>query len=153
MKIDRSEVFRLLAKCRINLLGKNEILNMLCDYDVQDSLNIEEVIEETLAYKYSGVTNEYLEELWFVLTGKKACVTGRPTPLFPCPCCKYKTLTEIYSTKEGTGYDICAVCNWEDDGTVDPDIRSSVNQGSMKEYKLNIKENPQLVSRIYSEVV
>jgi hypothetical protein len=32
---------------------------------------------------------------------------------FRCPCCKYKTLSER------AGYDICAVCFWEDDGQDD----------------------------------
>ena len=34
---------------------------------------------------------------------------------YRCPCCGYKTLNER------GGYDICAVCFWEDDGQDDED--------------------------------
>ena len=34
--------------------------------------------------------------------------------LYTCPCCGYPTLTER------GGYDICCLCNWEDDGQDDP---------------------------------
>lgn len=33
---------------------------------------------------------------------------------YTCPCCGYPTLTER------GGYDICCLCNWEDDGQDDP---------------------------------
>jgi hypothetical protein len=33
----------------------------------------------------------------------------------PCPCCGYLTLTER------SGYEICGVCFWEDDGQDDPE--------------------------------
>lgn len=32
----------------------------------------------------------------------------------PCPCCGYLTL------EERGGYEICELCNWEDDGQADP---------------------------------
>ncbi len=35
---------------------------------------------------------------------------------FACPCCGYKTLNELYNVEQGTGYAICQVCWWEDDG-------------------------------------
>ena len=34
--------------------------------------------------------------------------------LYVCPCCDYPTLDER------GGYDICPLCNWEDDGQDDP---------------------------------
>ena len=34
--------------------------------------------------------------------------------VFACPCCGYPTLDER------GGYEICALCNWEDDGQDDP---------------------------------
>lgn len=33
---------------------------------------------------------------------------------YPCPCCTYLTLSEL------GGYEICCLCNWEDDGQDDP---------------------------------
>jgi hypothetical protein len=32
-----------------------------------------------------------------------------------CPCCGYRTLSEL------GGFDLCAVCYWEDDGQTDAD--------------------------------
>ena len=43
----------------------------------------------------------------------------------PCPCCGYLTLTER------GGFDICAVCFWEDDGQDDQDadvVREGPNE-------------------------
>ncbi|MGX1199098.1 CPCC family cysteine-rich protein [Parvibaculum sp. MBR-TMA-1.3b-4.2] len=37
-----------------------------------------------------------------------------PGHLYRCPCCGYPTL------EERGGYDICGLCNWEDDGQDDP---------------------------------
>lgn len=38
----------------------------------------------------------------------------QPGLRFTCPCCAYPTLSER------GGYDICELCNWEDDGQDDP---------------------------------
>jgi pantoate--beta-alanine ligase len=50
---------------------------------------------------------------------------------YPCPCCGYKTLTEVAS---GT-YDICPVCFWEDDPVQldDPDFAGGANRPSLRE--------------------
>ncbi|HEY5994269.1 MAG TPA: CPCC family cysteine-rich protein [Gallionellaceae bacterium] len=44
---------------------------------------------------------------------------------FSCPCCGYPTLDSR------AGYDICRLCNWEDDGQDDADAaeRSGCNHG------------------------
>ena len=39
----------------------------------------------------------------------------KKTDLVTCPCCGYPTLDER------AGFDICELCNWEDDGQDDPD--------------------------------
>ena len=46
--------------------------------------------------------------------------------LYPCPCCRYKTLAER------GGFDICPVCFWEDDGKDDEDapIRAALFDGT-----------------------
>lgn len=46
---------------------------------------------------------------------------------YTCPCCGYKTI-------EG-GYDICRICNWEDDSVQrnDPDYRGGANTESLRE--------------------
>jgi len=42
---------------------------------------------------------------------------GEPArvPQFACPCCHCRTLADL------AGYEICAVCFWEDDGQGDAD--------------------------------
>ncbi len=67
-------------------------------------------------------------------------MVGQPEPPLPCSCCGRRTLTERYDPRQGTGYDVCDHCSWEDDGTSDPDALSSVNHGSMAEYRLRLGE-------------
>lgn len=61
--------------------------------------------------------------------------------LLPCPCCGYKTLTERFDLKKGTGYDICPYCGWEDDGTTDIGSYRSINKGRILDYRNKISEN------------
>ncbi|WP_442894120.1 CPCC family cysteine-rich protein [Bradyrhizobium sp. AZCC 1721] len=39
-----------------------------------------------------------------------------PSPLFPCPCCGFPTLSER------SAWEICCVCWWEDDGQGDVSV-------------------------------
>ena len=55
---------------------------------------------------------------------------GEREDLFPCPCCGLRTLTERFHPMEGTGYDICPYCNWEDDGTTEEDAASPLTQNT-----------------------
>lgn len=82
-----------------------------------------------------GISNEYLSDFVETLTGKKINVTGNVEQLFTCPCCGFRTLTEEYNVDEGTGYDICPLCGWEDDGTTDIDSYRSINKGSISDYR------------------
>ena len=56
---------------------------------------------------------------------------------FPCPCCGYPTLDEP------SGYEICELCNWEDDGQGDADasiVRGGANGPySLAEARLNFR--------------
>ena len=58
-----------------------------------------------------------------------------------CPCCGYNTLTEEYNPKNGTGYDICPLCGWEDDGTIDVNSVRSINGGSISDYRKRLSLN------------
>jgi Cysteine-rich CPCC len=51
--------------------------------------------------------------------------------LHPCPCCSFRTMREEW---RGT-YELCPVCNWEDDGVQydDPDYRGGANEESLNE--------------------
>ena len=69
------------------------------------------------------------------ITGHKVEVTGEVEELFKCPCCGYNTLTEIFNQEEGTGYDICPLCGWEDDGTTDINEYRAINNGSIADYR------------------
>lgn len=88
-----------------------------------------------------GVTNGFLSEILCIITGYHVEVCGEVDKLFPCPCCGLKTLTEIFNSEEGTGYDICPYCNWEDDGTTEINVYRSINQGSIEDYRKNILAN------------
>ncbi len=70
--------------------------------------DIEEMEQEI---DFEGVSNGFLSEIILAVTGYKTEVTGEVEKLFPCPCCGFKTLTELYDVNEGTGYDICPYCN------------------------------------------
>jgi len=51
------------------------------------------------------------------------------TPKYDCPCCKQKTLVDFAI------YDICPVCNWEDDpvARANPDSDFGPNATSLSE--------------------
>jgi hypothetical protein len=51
--------------------------------------------------------------------------------LHPCPCCGFRTMREEW---RGT-YDLCPVCDWEDDGVQyeDPDYRGGSNEMSLNQ--------------------
>ncbi|WP_051311453.1 CPCC family cysteine-rich protein [Zooshikella ganghwensis] len=101
----------------------------------------DELLEIAITYEYLGVSNEFLEYEMDKYKRIQCKVDGRVERLEPCPCCKLKTLRELYDAKEGTGYCICPHCGWEDDGTTDISKISSANRGSINEYreKLNKK--------------
>lgn len=50
---------------------------------------------------------------------------------YQCPCCNYYTLDERAS------YDICPICNWEDDGTTEPDKVSGPNHTTLARAREN----------------
>ena len=71
--------------------------------------------------------------------------------LYKCPCCGHKTLTEIYNLDEGTGYDICPLCGWEDDGTTDIYQYRSINRGSIADYRKRLVKMSDIVEKKYDE--
>lgn len=89
-----------------------------------------------------GVSNGFLSQLIETITGIAVEVEGEVERLYSCPCCGYKTLTEKYNSMEGTGYDICPYCGWEDDGTTDIEIVRAINHGSIKDYRNRMESDP-----------
>ncbi len=84
---------------------------------------------EALKNNYFGVTNEYLSERLARITKQVVKVNGEAEQLLDCPCCQYQTL------QTRSMYDICPVCNWEDDGTNNIDEYSSPNHMTLAEGK------------------
>jgi len=145
-QIPRNEVFQLVTKCRLVFNTRDELLELLEKTDINDC-DIEKEVFETLKELYVGVSNGYLSELYEGIIGEKFEIVGDVFELFPCPCCEFRTLSEKYNLEEGSGYDICDYCNWEDDGTTNIDFSSSVNKGSITEYRDRIKKYPNLFYR------
>lgn len=138
-KITRENFLKLLFETR-SAIRKEIELSKYFDNDLLE-YNFDEDFEAIEIY-CQGVSNGFLAEIFEAITGLQVEVIGEVEKLYDCPCCELKTLTEIYNTKEGTGYDICPYCNWEDDGTTETNIRSSVNKGTIDEYRKKIKDNP-----------
>jgi len=108
-----------------------------------DKNALSNIIEHSdLEMDFQGVSNGFLSEIVHAVTGYDIEVIGEVDVLFSCPCCGYKTLTELHDTIKGTGYDICPYCRWEDDGTVDINSYRAINQGSIQDYRYKICTNP-----------
>ncbi|EIQ00556.1 hypothetical protein OpiT1DRAFT_05102 [Opitutaceae bacterium TAV1] len=56
-------------------------------------------------------------------------MNNEPDELAPCPCCGAKTISEPGA------YEICDVCDWEDDPvqSTDPDYAGGANKQSLNE--------------------
>lgn len=63
---------------------------------------------------FIGISNGFLSELIRTITRCEIEIYEEVEKLYPCPCCGFRTLTESFNPKEGTGYDICLYCKWED---------------------------------------
>jgi hypothetical protein len=57
--------------------------------------------------------------------------------MYACPCCGFLTLSE----KPPGTFEICPVCNWEDDGVqaADPTFEGGANKISLTEANRNFK--------------
>ena len=147
MKIkQRKDFFLELAKVRMKSMGQEEVKGVIEEYgcDQSDTLSgLAAALEEI----YSGVTNGFLSETFELLFGKELEFEGEVIDLHKCPCCEYQTLNEIYDSDLGTGYDICSICGWADNGTKDVDKQSGVNKGSISEYREKMHENPNFYYR------
>lgn len=136
-QILRTDVINIICHYRMKFISKDQLIGSL-DYETQ---NLETEIFDKIKYELIGCSNGFLSEFYLTLTGEKVEVIGETQKLFSCPCCGFQTLSEIYDVQKGTGYDICRYCQWEDDGTVDVNKSSSVNQGSISDYRQHILEN------------
>lgn len=128
----------MIARVRLAVLDPSAVREFLEDYQ-QDPNNPESALPAALADHYEGVTNGYLSQIYENITGACVEVIGDTADLLPCPCCHMKTLHERYNVDEGTGYEVCPECGWEDDGTSGSSVQSGVNSGSMDEYRARME--------------
>lgn len=98
--------------------------------DPEVNLLLRKYLEEKLAL----YTNDYLQSYLSERADIAISVLGVGINLYPCPCCGFKTL------KEKGEYFICAVCFWEDDGTVDMNTLSVVNRMTLAEARANFEK-------------
>ncbi len=130
--ITREKAYDLIRSIR-DIVKTKDLSMYLGDYLAKEEVEFEADL--------SGVSNGFLSEVIQTITGYKVEVYGEVENLFPCPCCGFKTLTERFDLKEGTGYDICPYCGWEDDGTTDIEPYRSLNRGRILDYRNKINNN------------
>jgi hypothetical protein len=134
-EISRADAIRIIARARESFAEPSELKDLVEDWHAQ-------TVFDALLDAYAGETNGFLGCVCEAITGTPFRVVGKPEERLSCPCCHRRTLTERHDRSLGTGYDICDYCRWEDDGTTRDDARSSVNRGSMAEYRARIGADP-----------
>lgn len=137
---NRRDFFIAIAKIKLESLAEKEISEILIEYNYDEGDKLSN-LASCLQEKYSGVTNGFLSDVYELLFGVKVEFTGNIANLYSCPCCGFNTLDEVYDAELGLGYDICAICNWEDDGTKDIDTYSGVNKGTINSYREKMQDN------------
>jgi hypothetical protein len=99
-----------------------------------EGLLIDELLLAGLRSSYTGVTNEYLADQLARLEHEAFEVEGDIERLHVCPCCEYHTLLTT------SNYEICDLCNWEDDGTITPESFSHPNHMTLSDAKKGFRE-------------
>lgn len=125
-------------KTAINILSLDEYSKMSVDerQDLSDSEDLDyEQLFKYIKKKYDGIKLSYIEERIKNLYQIQISIYGKPTDLFPCPCCNYRTIYE-----QGN-YQICKVCFWEDDGNNNDSDFSSANHMTLNEARVNFEKN------------
>jgi hypothetical protein len=136
----RDEAIALLAAHELKALTKEMRESLLVDWresddEIGDPMDPRHaaLLHTALAHSYVGVINTYLEKRLAQL-GRHETVLGEPEQLLRCPCCGYHTLPER------GGYDICGVCFWEDDGTLEANAYSGPNHMTLDEARTNFSK-------------
>ena len=132
-KLSRVEAIQVISRARHAVCEQSRLQELMDDYGAN-------TVFDALLEAYAGVTNGFLSQVCEAILGQKVDVVGEPEVRFPCPCCNRQTLTELFDAAEGTGFDVCDYCGWEDDGTQNDEAISSVNRGSMADYRSRIRD-------------
>lgn len=136
LNISRENVIKLISDIRKVVENEIDLKRYFGESFIQNNIERNEVDEEV-----PGVSNGFLAEMFRTLTGYEIEIYGDVEKLHPCPCCGLRTLTEEYDLLQGTGYDICPYCKWEDDGTTEVNEYRSLNRGSIEDYRDKIRTN------------
>lgn len=134
--ISRENALKLINEIRSIVENKIDLSKCL-----EGSFLADNAEQTELGMYCQGISNGFLSEIVHAVIGYEVEVIGEVEELFTCPCCGFKTLTELYGLNEGTGYDICPYCKWEDDGTTEINVYRSINKGSIEDYRNNIQAN------------
>lgn len=126
--IPRHDAIRLIARARESVCDSATLQELLDNYGVT-------TVFDALGQAYAGVSNGFLSQVYAAISGTTVEIVGEPDNRLRCPCCNRQTLDERFDSEAGTGYDVCDHCGWEDDGTRDDHQHSSVNHGTMAEYR------------------
>ena len=124
-----NEFSRLSAQLKCQIL-ENDELPEDCENRKYD-----ELILVALLSDYEGVSNNYIAESMDIMGLGHFRVEGQVEKLEVCPCCNYRTL------KSRGNYDICRLCNWEDNGLNDDEKYSGPNHMALGEYRESFLRN------------
>lgn len=123
---------------RIPQIIKDEIPNCLKleiekngKYGDVENKKYDPIILMGIYHEFRGVKNSYLEKEIQKLKNKEIIVEGVVEELEKCPCCDYRTLDKKCD------WEICKVCFWEDDCTLNLDEISGANHITLREGKEN----------------
>lgn len=125
-----------------------ETQDALDDGGIEEASDSEKsiVLREYLEQRFSSYTNKYIQIFLAEKLGASVGLDGEDVKLYPCPCCGYRTL------KESAEYFICAVCYWEDDGTLIDTSFSRVNSMTLLEAKNNFNMYGVILEKYKSKV-
>ena len=112
----------------------NIFINASPPEDSFDKEVYDPIVKLGLYAELIGVTNRFLEICLENMNFEDFSVVGENTILQKCRCCEFKTI------KEHNKYYICALCGWEDDGTVKDDQYSSPNHMTLGQGKKKFKD-------------
>ncbi|CAM2943184.1 CPCC family cysteine-rich protein [Vibrio neptunius] len=115
------ELSRLSAQLRCQILENDE------PPEDCESRKYDELILVALLSEYKGVRNTYIAEYMDTMGLGAFRVEGEMEKLEVCPCCNYRTLTSRGN------YNICGLCNWEDNGINDDENYSGPNHMTLGE--------------------
>jgi hypothetical protein len=141
MVLRRKEAITLSSFLSFFNLSSEERKTKIEDALAEVSLEMDDVAPEvsnyyarkSIEYKFGRFTNSYLQTFLSKQLGRTIEVKGKSRKLFSCLCCGYKTL-------DRSGWEICNVCYWEDDGVSELDEISSANHMSLFEAKENFQK-------------